>query len=319
MPAGTCRPAFAADIGGLILIAAIYLLEGRLVLPSDRNANSCLGNNGMRFGIGLACALLPAATPASLADEIPLDPAQNPPQELPAETGQTLPDELSRQPAQAAMQQEPSGAPAPSCFLNLPQDISIVIQTLGPSVSQDTNVAQLTQQMRAGPKRAGLERYDHALGATDTRVNAKAKVSGQSVQMRDGRWCVKLNHVDVTVTFGIEAHLATELQPGTCPYRAVLQHEEKHVAVAQGLRQSLHDQIETAVVSAIKRSTADANRQMAIKRAEDEVQRFLDDTADAVYAASEVYQMQIDTPQEYDRVHQVCGDKAFGKIMQGQF
>lgn len=258
----------------------------------------------MRFKIGLACALLLAASIAP-ADEIPVDPAQNPP------------DEMSRG---QVPQQPPAVAPYRSCALDLAQDVSIEISTVGPTIDQDASIAGLTQMMMAGgTRRAGMERYNHALGVTDTSILPKMRSVAMVARLGDGSWCAKLTRVDVAISFGIAVHLASELTPGTCPYRAVLAHEQKHVAVAEGLKQSLRDQVEMAVVNAIKRPAAAADQATAVKLANAAIESFVRDTAAAFHDASETYQLAIDTPAEYDRVHAICGDGAFGKVLAGQF
>jgi hypothetical protein len=271
----------------------------------------------MRIGLALAGAWLLVAT-MSLADEIPIDPAQNPPTEGAAAAG-ALPNEAPASEMPAEPMSQSAYIATPTCALGLAQDVSIEIATVGPSVSQDGDIADLTRKMAAGPRRPGLERYDHALGVTDTNIGTLAHVAPQGRQMPDGRWCVKLTHVDIAVTFGIEVHLAQELRRGSCPYRAVLEHEQKHVAVAQGLRQSLRDQIEVAVVNAIKRPVLATSQAAAAAQAKAAVDGLMRDTVAAWKLASDTYQMQIDTPQEYDRVHAICGDAAFGKVLQGQF
>jgi hypothetical protein len=278
-------------------------------------------NGWMRIGLALVGAWLLTAT-LSLADEIPVDPAQNPPSEGATTTGALPPEASPEAPAGAAPPEpmaEPGSVATPTCVLALDQDVSIQIETVGPSLSQDSAIADLTREMAAGPPRPGLERYNHALGVTDTDIRTRARVVPQGRRQSVGSWCVKLTRVDIVITFGIEVHLAQELQPGSCPYRAVLQHEQKHVAVAQGLKQSLRDQVEAAVVDAIKRPVLAVDRETGAKLAEAAVDHFLRDTVAAWKQASETYQMQIDTPQEYDRVHAICGDTAFGKLMHRQF
>lgn len=271
----------------------------------------------MRFKMGLAWVLLLLMASACWADEIPVDPAQNPAPEVPVDPAQNPPDELSRQ---QVPQQAPAAATYSSCNLDLAQDVSIEISTLGPSVDQDASVAGLTQMMMtSGTRRAGMERYNRALGVTDTAIRPQVRTAAVAARLSDGTWCAKLTRVEVTIGFGIAVHLATELKPGTCPYRAVLAHEQKHVAVAQELKQSLREQVEMAVVNAIKRPAKAADRASAVKLANRDIEAFIRDTTDAFHDASETYQLAIDTPAEYDRVHAICGDAAFGKVLANQF
>jgi hypothetical protein len=207
----------------------------------------------------------------------------------------------------------PSAAAA-AC--NPPKPPEIVIQAVEAPLTTDRSlqIAALSK-IDIGPPLPGLAGYDHALGLTETQLQAVANAAFEG-EIRAGAVCAYVQQITVTVNWKIVVRYAAEIPPGSCIDREVTRHEQGHVDLSRQfiptVRRSLVDAVTKAAAKGVAAGSFDAARQQlwtkitaAIKRADQKN-----------YAALKAAQARLDTPQEYDALPRLCGQDALQKLLQ---
>ncbi len=93
--------------------------------------------------------------------------------------------------------------------------------------------------------------HQRALGVTF--VETRFSLAGTSSVRRAGRgYCVSLEKVDAEIGWDrMEVFVASEFRPGECPYAAVLDHEDQHVAINQDTLKEYAPQLRAKLESAL--------------------------------------------------------------------
>jgi hypothetical protein len=74
--------------------------------------------------------------------------------------------------------------------------------------------------------------HERALGITYAETQYTADANSRAESARGGGYCVYLTNVNIAFGFKrMSVYVASEFKPGTCEYRAILDHENQHVAV----------------------------------------------------------------------------------------
>lgn len=200
------------------------------------------------------------------------------------------------------------------CAAKPPPRVRLKLETPRPHRNFSRTKAQL--------KRADIDTeliksmHNHQVGGL-TSSRYSARTSGETMMTRNratGETCIWYSRLDVTVTLNITVYVAREYRRGSCEFRAIWDHEMKHVEVARDVARRHAPRIRAAVeriarelgnngvVGPLKARDVDEGR----KRMEDWVQYALEETMRDLDRESYVRQNQIDTPAEYARVARQC-------------
>ena len=128
---------------------------------------------------------------------------------------------------------------------------------------------------------------------------------------REEGYCPKIQRVNIELQIMPRIKLANTLQPGSCEYNAVYQHEMFHVAVlertAQSAAQQIPDIINTRLRDVVARMGQNGHDSSYIHRhLQAEFSRTLSIVNDQMSAFMNSEQKKIDNPTEYARVQNSC-------------
>lgn len=199
-------------------------------------------------------------------------------------------------PARAASTCKPVGTP------------EIAIQSEKPRISYDQALSRdaILAFARRNDPSAGRG-YDGLLGITDTDLKRSARYEVAIVQNPTGDYCFSFHSIDVTLTWTIVVHVASQLKPGSCMYRVVSTHEQGHVDIdlaAMGYGQRL---MEAALASLKGKAIAAATPEAGTAILKQALTEKLDAAFNTLEADLKQRQKGHDTPEEYAKPAKICG------------
>ncbi len=201
---------------------------------------------------------------------------------------------------------------APAAALTCPREplvVTVELRALEPRIDRTMARAELTA-LSGGPRDD-----THTLGMYAATWTIQSQTQLQYLREegpRRPRGCVWLSSMRVTV--GIDPRVirvARELRPGSCRYRAVVEHERKHQAVDDAVLARrlpwLRTHLEQALAglrseSPRPDSALDAFGRTLMQRATRDVTAAWQE----IVAERDRLQAEVDTPAEYARVHGQC-------------
>jgi hypothetical protein len=127
----------------------------------------------------------------------------------------------------------PAGAGAADCPHRPPQTIEINVRTDPgqPVYSNKVRIADLTR-MFLKQHRASFTGQQVTTGLTVSDAEFAIATQLVTLKVADGRTCAWLSGVDMTLRYKtVTVYVAQEYQPGSCEHKAVLEHENEHVAI----------------------------------------------------------------------------------------
>lgn len=129
---------------------------------------------------------------------------------------------------------------APDSAAGFAVDIQIEVEE--PKIYNNLSKAELGTSNSHG-------RRSQILGTTQSGVRLSLKTQDKYLQNRDG-YCFWVEQAVVKLSYHqLDVHIASDYQPLSCQYEAVLDHEREHVAVAQGIMQPYKQQISAALTT----------------------------------------------------------------------
>jgi len=159
----------------------------------------------------------------------------------------------------------------------------------------------LTQHARA----LGLGRNGATFG--DTRSQFAMQLHFGVWQSGSGnRRCVTLDSVRVHLTLAITVYLASELQPGSCPERAIIAHEQKHVDLDRKLLPKTRSRVATALAGLGRLAMTGATVEQASQRLQDRLEETVARAIKEFEAERNRQQDIYDTPEEYRKLSLSC-------------
>ena len=163
-------------------------------------------------------------------------------------------------------------------------------------------------KMAAGPGVAGSQAGTR-FGLTRSAYSEQIKIGVRSEEIGDGWRCHRLSSISARIEISeLSVYVARELPSGTCAYKAVLEHEARHVSI---LRDTLRDYL-PAYEKALRRAAegidpiADKARKIPGDRFFRHLKTGLKPVLAELSETLKKRQKAIDTPEEYRRVHQLC-------------
>ena len=168
--------------------------------------------------------------------------------------------------------------------------------------SDELSVAELT---KLGPPHFAADR---TVGLTRGELSSESNIEVNGVSdPSDGRVCVR-PRVQVRLALSPEVYVASEYRDAACRHAALVEHEEKHVAVYQHFLSAaaprLRAELALALGNKVTYASSMADAQSALKG---KVTAVL--SSFHVRMQKEIAEAQgmVDTPEEYARVDRQCG------------
>jgi hypothetical protein len=201
----------------------------------------------------------------------------------------------------------------PVCSGHVTTDVTVDTLIGSPLEDRHLGIGALSAQDSLDKNVPALKNYTETLGLTV--VSATANFNGDvRAEPVDGHWCAKLLRVTVRVNWGTTVFMAHELVPGSCPYHAIRDHEEKHINLDHDLLPELKSRIAAAIEQTDARPVWGTTSSSAISRLQTQTQQAAQGAVDQFGKERDARQLRIDTPAEYDRVVALCGNAAFPKL-----
>lgn len=182
-------------------------------------------------------------------------------------------------------------------------EVSVNVDVGEPSVSNNLNKAQLGRSNTHGRK-------GQILGTTKSGLELRWSISSH-VRKWKNVYCFWVASADVDISYRqLDVIIASEYEPGSCQYEAVLDHEFEHVEVAQEIMQPFARQISVALTSlaiptahlpSVANSPEDAREEV-----EAVFRRTLDPVREKINRALAVNQAVVDTKENYRRTQRRC-------------
>lgn len=199
-----------------------------------------------------------------------------------------------------------SGAAAAEC--RSPDDagsleVHVDIDAGEPNVYNHLSKAQLGTSNSHGRRR-------QVLGTTQSGVDLRWFINYQVEEISNG-YCFWIANIDVEVSYQqLDVNIAAEFDPTSCQYKAVLDHEYEHVAVAQSIMQPYAQKIYAALTT-LSIPTADLpavadSPQEARAHVSEVLRRSLFPVRDEMSRVLRAKQAEVDTLQNYRRTWKRC-------------
>lgn len=207
----------------------------------------------------------------------------------------------------------PSAAWAAKC--QPAQPAAVVVEVVEAPLQTDRSLTiPALSKITRGPPLPGLSGYDHALGLTETQLQASAQGEFEG-EIRDGTVCATAVKVTVTMNWRILVRLAAEIPPGSCIEREVTRHEQRHVDLSRAFMPVARKQLADAVTKAAARGVTGASFDGARKALWARITAEINRVDGKNYAALKAKQQALDTPEEYDALPKTCGQDALQELL----
>ena len=186
-----------------------------------------------------------------------------------------------------------------------------------PTLNNALNVTGLRNMMgnKGQTPRGGV--HSEALGVTYTTPEFNIEASTRIIGRERGPMCVYLTKVKVEFGFrDMDVYVASEYPPGTCEYKAILDHENQHVAINTQAFRSHAPRLRLALERILGEerpvSTTDPNR--VTQRVLDRISRRMDGYLKAFYAEMDSRNGVLDTASNYEAIGNICRDWNRGNV-----
>jgi hypothetical protein len=193
----------------------------------------------------------------------------------------------------------------PSCAIPDVSKVDVTIEAPPPTYDRTRSRAEIVAEVRGNPPAVGDELS--TLGVTGSDIEPNASIDYLSEPDGEGGWCVHLTTIYVPITWKIAVHVVSDLQPDSCMYKAVLDHEQGHVEIARRMMPRAKEIIEQAMVSVARLTVIDKTTEIGARKLQRAALDALNDGMSAVGEALEDRQRRHDSDEEYDRIRELCG------------
>ncbi|MBV6631702.1 MAG: hypothetical protein KI792_01570 [Alphaproteobacteria bacterium] len=203
----------------------------------------------------------------------------------------------------------PSQAQA-SCLMDgVPQ--ARVLLDIAPT---HTNTTRSFDQLTRIPNntRLGLTEGHQVGGLSVGDIRLASQIEfGNSVNFFSGDTCLWVRGLTINISLEPVIYIARELQRGSCRYRTLLEHEQRHVAADRRLLETYQSRIETELGLALLEMGATGPVPVSLasqvqQELSAEVGRTVDAAMEEFAQARDRAQQAIDNPAEYARLSRAC-------------
>lgn len=148
------------------------------------------------------------------------------------------------------------------------------------------------------------------LGLTNTQLEFGWHVQFAATPLAEG-YCFWVARVDLSLRYpNPDIYVAREYRPGSCAYRAVLQHEEEHVAITRRIVEHYGPRLESALTSLLIPTGLRPMVVDSADKAKDEMQALMKELVDPIYREmlTELKQAhgELDSPRSYREARERC-------------
>lgn len=170
-----------------------------------------------------------------------------------------------------------------------------------PNFHYHLGVRQLTDRAQNQPD------SHRVLGLTEAQHLYQANIHGKTLQDKTSGLACTRPTVNVTITSGIQqVFIAREFPQGTCSHMAIVEHELRHVMVNQLMAEYVAKQLQNELNAYLGQiifigSTLDIGTEITSR-----LERDWFPWAKAMMREAEKMHLNIDTPEENERMRQVC-------------
>lgn len=192
-------------------------------------------------------------------------------------------------------------------------EIDIRSEFAPPDLDHNRNLRALIADPAFAAARS--EDFPYMLGVTQMSVSGNLSMSIKGVPRSDGTFCWSVQRLDITLQAVSTVYIASEIQRDGCLWREVWHHEERHVAANRQYFPQFAALIRPDVLEVARRTLAaatDAEAEAffaaAINRAAEKAQHRFE-------ASAHDRHRKIDTPEEYSRVSNTCGDGEMREVL----
>ncbi len=182
-------------------------------------------------------------------------------------------------------------------------EVHVDIDAGEPNVYNHLSKAQLGSSSIHGRRR-------QILGTTQSGVDLRWFIDYRVEEYSDG-YCFWVSSIDVEISYQqLDVNIASEFDPTSCQYKAVLDHEYEHVAVAQAIMQPYAQQIyqsltTLSIPTAHLPAVADSPEQARVEVAA-VLRQTLTPVRDEMALLLRERQAEVDTIQNYRRTWKRC-------------
>lgn len=182
-------------------------------------------------------------------------------------------------------------------------EANVEIDVSEPNVSNDLSKAELGSSNTHGRK-------SQVLGTTQSGLELRWSISYR-VRNWKNAYCFWVARADVEISYHqLDINIASEYEPGSCEYDAVLDHEYEHVEVAQKIMRPYSQRITAALTSLAIPTAHQPSVANSPEDAREEVEAVFRQTLtpvrEKINRALEVNQAVVDSKENYRRTWRRC-------------
>ncbi len=189
-----------------------------------------------------------------------------------------------------------------------PGDYRIDVEIEIPQVNlrRDRSRADLGDMAIHGPNYS-------VLGLTSSSLEAGTSTYYMNLPLEEGGSCFWVERIKVLLRYEtLDIFIASEYDPTSCPYKAILTHEEKHASVARSHLTGSVQQVRSALTALTIPKPRAPLLVESVERAQDQTQatieKLLKPVMQRLRESMRRAQEEIDSPEEYRRVQRQCAD-----------
>jgi hypothetical protein len=182
--------------------------------------------------------------------------------------------------------------------------VDVAIDTPPATLHHELSRAQLGVLAFHGPS-------NRVLGITAANLRAASSTHYRYRPMPNEGICIWVDHIDVTLRYeALDIYIASDYAPESCQYKAILNHENKHAAVARAHIDDYVQVIRSVLTSLAIPKSRDPRLVQSVTEAQAKIQMTVETLLDPVVARLRKTmveaQQRIDSREEYRRVETQC-------------
>jgi hypothetical protein len=182
------------------------------------------------------------------------------------------------------------------------------------SHNEHETISNLQRRVQNPATGGATLKADHLpLGAMEANIKTSFNMGTAQIRLSNGQGCVAITSAQITLTFANPTiYMARELPRGSCIYREVLAHENRHVAVDKQLSSEYEYNLRNRVEAELR--TIGILRGNSVEHASSQLQTLVQARLQPIFAEfiaeRERRQALVDSADEYERISKSCKGQA---------
>ena len=180
-----------------------------------------------------------------------------------------------------------------------------------PTLNNSLNVTALRNLMSTKGQKPIGGVHAEALGVTYATPEFNIEASSRIESRESGRACVYLSKVTVELGFrDLDVYVASEYPPGTCEYKAILDHENQHVAINTQALSTHAPRMRLALERILgeERPVATGEPNRVTKQILDRITQRMGESLQAFYKEMDTRNGILDSASNYEAIANICRD-----------